>query len=132
MNWFFNFGWVALLVVAGIRFVVTSIAGVEMLDYHYLNEWELWVYGAGAAVTVASVWHLFFRLRCPHCNAVNPIYKGAEEIDRWVGTKTVMEEIGKGKRVKRSVPTTFVKLSHHYRCGSCGRTWTKEEKREKV
>lgn len=79
----------------------------------------------------AWVWHKFIRRRCPSCKATSPEVIDAKELDSWVGTKEVKEDLGNGKSRTRHINTTFSKIKRTYKCKSCGNEWDEVSKEEK-
>lgn len=78
------------------------------------------------------VWHKFIRRRCPTCKATNPDLINTRELDSWLGTKKVTENLGNGKSRERVVNTTFSKIKRTYKCTSCGTQWNEVRKEEKT
>lgn len=84
-----------------------------------------------AVVGGAWVWHKFIRRRCPSCKATSPDLINTRELDSWLGTKKVTENLGNGKSRERVVNTTFSKVERTYKCTSCGNQWVEVSKEEK-
>ena len=80
----------------------------------------------------AWVWHKFIRRRCPSCKATSPDLINTRELDSWLGTKKVTENLGNGKSRERVVNTTFSKVERTYKCTSCGIQWDEVSKEEKT
>lgn len=77
------------------------------------------------------IWDKFLTRRCSVCRSKRNILYNSQEIDRWLGRKTVHEKTASGKSKSKNVQTTYVKMKRSYRCNDCGHEWieiTKEEK----
>lgn len=132
MDKLLNFGLLGIAVSAVVRYFWAKVNDLSYLDVHSLENWELWLYGISALVAVAWFWHVLIRTRCPNCRSTAVVYRGERELDRWVGTKKVTEQLSGGKSTTRSVSTTFEKVQKLYRCADCGHEWASSPiKREK-
>lgn len=81
--------------------------------------------------TLFAIVDKFFRRRCPRCRTQKVGLFKEEEIDRWLGTKELSEELGNGKTRTRNLQTTFVKIKRYYSCNLCDATWAEISNEEK-
>lgn len=95
-----------------------------------LNNVELYVFGACAALGIISFWHNLIRERCPQCKTYNPIFLGEKEVDRFIGSKEAKGEYGEGRTTRHQVSTTLAKLNLYYSCPNCSYKWHNVVKRE--
>jgi uncharacterized membrane protein YvbJ len=84
-----------------------------------------------AVISGTWVWHKFIRRRCQKCKATSPALINMRELDSWLGTKEVTENLGGGKTRKRIMNATFSKVERTYKCASCGNEWDEVSKEEK-
>jgi hypothetical protein len=132
MNAFLNFGFLLLPVAIATRYFSVQRWGINFFDIRYLQQWEMAFYGAAALWFALSFWNYFVRVRCTNCRSAKVARMRSDEVDRWVGTKKVTENLGNGKSTQRTVSTTFVKIAHRYACLICDHRFVREEKREKT
>lgn len=78
----------------------------------------------------------FIRRRCPDCGEINPHRVSSNEVDRWIGSKKVVERThsgtGQNRREKvthKEISVTFAKIQTCYQC-KCGSSWIEERKIE--
>ncbi len=79
----------------------------------------------------ALFWHKFIRRRCPSCKTVSPELINKQDLESWLGTKEVSEDLGNGKIRKKVLNTTFAKVQRTYECMACGKKWNEVNKEEK-
>ncbi|MEV3818087.1 hypothetical protein RI537_18475 [Aeromonas salmonicida] len=130
MSKFYNFGFIAIIISALIRYYIATINGVNFLQIKTFQNWEMWFYAISIVWFILAFWNVFVRRRCPRCQDYEYSYEGSEEIDRWVGSKKVREKVGKDTYADRHVTTTFAKIRNDYRCSSCGHPWSETTKEE--
>ena len=86
-------------------------------------------FGVIVAAAAGWIWNKFIRLRCPRCKSTNPNVLSISEIDRWRGTKKVVDTHSRGRNT-RHVSTTYVKNQYHYKCRDCNHEWQITKKEE--
>ncbi|WP_027358052.1 tellurite resistance TerB family protein [Desulforegula conservatrix] len=69
------------------------------------------------------IWDKFFRRRCSVCCSKRNILFDEQELDRWLGRKTVYEKTASGKTKSKNVQTTYMKIKRFYRCNDCAYEW---------
>jgi DNA-directed RNA polymerase subunit RPC12/RpoP len=107
---------------------------------HFYVQWRVLFWVAGAIVGLCILSELT-GLKCPYCRSRAVERSSAEEIDRWLGQKTVNENafsVGafqtfgpskfKGMTegitvISRAIPVTKRRIREDYRCRTCDRTF---------
>lgn len=84
-----------------------------------------------AAAVAYSIWDKFIRRRCSKCKSKRNTLDDEQELDRWLGRKTVSEKTASGKNRTKNVQTTFVKVKRFYHCNDCRHEWAEISKEEK-
>lgn len=86
--------------------------------------------------TFSALIQSFIRRRCPDCGETNPHRVSSNEVDRWIGSKKVIERThsgsGRNRREKvthKEISVTFAKIQTCYQC-KCGSSWIEEQKIE--
>lgn len=125
-----NVGYIAIIIAGIVRYLVAKNSGIPFFETSFLQEWELWFYGASVFWFLLAFWHTFIRRRCPKCRSYEYSFNGSEEIDRWVGSKKVREKVGKDTYAERHVTTTFAKIRSDFHCLKCGKSWSETVKQE--
>jgi hypothetical protein len=126
-----NLGFFAIIIAALTRYLVSKNSGIPFSDIKSMSDWEFWVYGVSIFWFFLAVWNLG-RRRCPDCKSTKHELVGSDEIDRWVGTKTVRVKVGDHSHANHVVSTTYVRIKNIFQCRECGHTWSEVFKREKT
>jgi len=125
-----NLGFIAIIIAGISRYLISQKLGAPFFDIENYEEKELWLYGISIFWFLLAYWNTIIRRRCPKCKSVKYIFNGAEEVDRWVGSKKVREKVGKDTYANRSVPTTYVKMKKSFQCSACNNPWSETVKQE--
>ncbi len=132
MGHILNFGFVALVLAGAVRYFSSNQLGVHFFDYAHVYNWEAWLYGVSVLWFCVSFWNVLLRRRCPNCRSHQYSHNGSKEIDRWVGSKKIREQIGDKSYGYRSVTTTFIKIKDVFQCLHCNHVWSEISKQEKT
>lgn len=103
----------------------------EYAERERISNLKFWFFAILAGLGAAWYWNKFMRLRCPTCRTTSPELEEEEELDSWLGTKSVSESLGNGKSRTRHVSATFAKVNRTYKCRTCGNKWDVVSKEEK-
>ncbi len=131
MNKLLNLGFFILPISLIVRFFTSHYLNTDYFNIDLFYNWELLFYYLTIAFLIISIWHQFFRIRCPECRSTKYQTLNTEEIDRWLGTKTVKEDLGEGRYREKVINTTYVKIKTSYQCLLCNNQWAIVTKKEK-
>lgn len=122
---------ILVIVETLVRLIISSTIHAPIFEWALIPIWEKWIIGVTISFFCIWFWNKFIRRRCSKCKSTNYEFLGEKEIDRWLGTKQVTENLASGKKETRTVQTTFVKIERFYKCKNCGYNWSEVSKEEK-